>query len=88
MPVVNIDITRTGTGSVKQENLSSQITSSNNVTFTILEVPKNSKIILTLNGQTLTPGTTKDYTISQRTITVINSNHIDVGDELLVTYIT
>lgn len=88
MTVKNIDLTKIGTGSIKQESLSDQITINNNVTFTINSTPKNSKIILTLNGQALTPGENKDYTINQRTITVSDSDHIDVGDELIATYIT
>lgn len=88
MTIRNINFTKLGSGSIKQESLSNQITINNTVTFTINETPKNSKIILTLNGQTLTPGDNKDYTITQRTITVFDSSHIIVGDELIVTYIT
>lgn len=88
MTVKNIDLTKIGSGSIKQELLSDQITINNNVTFTINNTPKNAKVILTLNGQTLTPGENKDYTITQTTITVKSSDHINVGDELIATYIT
>jgi len=88
MSILNINLTKTGTGSIKQENLSSQITENNTINFTFAETAKNAKIILTLNGQTLTPGHNKDYTLSGKQITIIDNNHINIGDELLVTYIT
>lgn len=89
MSTLNIDLTKAGgVGSIKQENLSSQITAINKTQFVVGQRPKNLKIILTLNGQTLTPGVDKDYTISQNTITINDNNHIDTGDELIVTYIT
>ena len=72
---------------LEQEDISSQISGTNTTFFTISKQPNNSNIILTLNGQVLTSGLNKDYVLNGQNITINNNNHIDISDELIVTYI-
>ena len=76
-------------GSVQEkvvENLSSQITSSNLTTLTILRAPSSGGVQLSLNGQILVEGSSEDYVLNNTTITFIRTD-IEVGDSLVVSYI-
>ena len=92
MPRINLNLTDAIATAieVRQEDLSSQITEQNKTTYTFLHKPKNDKIILTLNGQTLAPGIDKDFALNSnsKTITILDSGLISQSDILLVTYLT
>lgn len=55
-----------------------------NTEFTISQSPVSGSVIVYLNGQRLLYGLTKDYTVSNQTITL--SYAIDVDDVLVATY--
>ena len=66
------------------ENLTGQLTASN--TLTINQIPSSGGVQLTLNGMVLTPGSSGDYTLTNKIIT-FNRTDIDIGDVILVSYI-